>query len=41
MASSTNLGYADVLIADVVALREGLYQTVCKGFSNLLVEGDS
>jgi ribonuclease HI len=39
--SSTNLGYANVLVVEVMALREGLRQAVCKGFSNLLVEGDS
>lgn len=37
LASTTHLGYADVLIAEAMALRKGLRQALCKGYDTIHV----
>lgn len=41
LVSATQLGYVDVLIAEAMALCEGVQQALCKGYDTIHIEGDS
>lgn len=41
LASAKDIGFADVLVAEAMALREGLRQAILHGYSQIQVEGDS
>lgn len=41
LASATDIGHSSVLVAEAMALREGLRQAIAQGHMKIQVEGDS
>ena len=41
LASAKDIGHSSVVVAEAMALREGLRQAICIGHSHIIVEGDS